>query len=322
MPQYFCFSPSPSGYYNLALDRYFLECAEPDDIILFFYVNKNAVIIGKNQNAWKECNLKAMEKDCVELVRRHTGGGAVYHDAGNLNFSLILPSELFDLERQFSVVISALKSLGIDAVLSGRNDILVSGKKISGNAFAMGKLRSAHHGTLLVNTDLGRLSEYLNPSVKKLKSKGIDSVHSRVANLSEFIPGISPEMLKNAIVSAFGKEYGNPAAFETDGHAEEWIKKEAERISSWEWKMGNSPRFDFEIYERFSFGEVQILVSAKEGVITDTVTYTDALDTDLPSAVGSLLAGSRFSAKDMSERLSALGPAYSELISYVSSLPV
>jgi len=136
MAVYLYQSDSYDGWYNLATDRFFLEHLNENDILLYLYINENAVIIGKNQNALRECNLGAMEKDSVQLVRRHTGGGAVYHDKGNLNFSFVMSEEHYDLNRQFGIIQKALARLGLDAALSGRNDLLIGDKKFSGNAFA------------------------------------------------------------------------------------------------------------------------------------------------------------------------------------------
>ena len=149
MALYFYMSDSQDGWRNLARDRFFLNRLQKDDIMLYFYINGNAVIIGKNQNAWKECNLAAMEEDGVQVVRRHTGGGAVFHDKGNLNFSFIMGEQNYDLARQMGVIQKALSKIGLKAELSGRNDILVDGRKFSGNAFGMARGMRAHHGTIL-----------------------------------------------------------------------------------------------------------------------------------------------------------------------------
>ena len=129
MAVYLYDSRSFDGWMNLSVDRFFLENLKSDDIMLYFYVNENAVIIGKNQNAWRECNVSAMERDHVQLVRRHTGGGAVYHDMGNLNFSFIAGNGIYDQDRQFNVILKALRGFGLDGEKSGRNDLLIDGKK-------------------------------------------------------------------------------------------------------------------------------------------------------------------------------------------------
>ena len=193
MSNYIYSAPTGDGWLNLARDGYFLENNKKGDVILYFYVNKNAVIIGRNQNAWKECNIANMDADGVQLVRRHSGGGAVFHDNGNLNFSFITDEKHYDLNRQMRVILNAVSKLGLKAELSGRNDITVDGKKFSGNAFSLAKGNRSHHGTILVNADLTKLSNYLCVSKEKMRSKGIDSVRARVCNICE----LSRALLKN-----------------------------------------------------------------------------------------------------------------------------
>ena len=201
-------SPSPDGWRNLGVDEYFLDHLGEEDMLLYFYINTNAVIIGCGQNPWAECRLSAMERDGVQLVRRITGGGAVFHDAGNLNFSFIAGEKIYSVERQLGMILSAVRALGIPCEFSGRNDLLADGRKFSGNAFcARGRVRQ-HHGTLLLNADLSRLQNYLNVDPRKLQAKGTKSVRSRVCNLSEFVPGLECAQMLEALKAAFRAEYG------------------------------------------------------------------------------------------------------------------
>ncbi|MBR5295477.1 MAG: lipoate--protein ligase, partial [Clostridia bacterium] len=177
-------SETKNAHENMAMDEWFLDHVGDDELILLLYQNENAVIIGKNQNPWVECDLEKMKEDGVQLARRVSGGGAVYHDLGNINFSFIAGKNRYDLESQLSLIMTAVQSLGIPCEFSGRNDILTDGKKFSGNAFADRKGKKMHHGTLLVSSDLGRLSRYLTVDPKKIASKGIASVRSRVCNLT------------------------------------------------------------------------------------------------------------------------------------------
>lgn len=173
MSNYIYSAPTGDGWLNLARDGCFLENNKKGDVILYFYVNKNAVIIGRNQNAWKECNIANMDADGVQLVRRHSGGGAVFHDNGNLNFSFITDEKHYDLNRQMRVILNAVSKLGLKAELSGRNDITVDGKKFSGNAFSLAKGNRSHHGTILVNADLTKLSNYLCVSKEKCAQRAL-----------------------------------------------------------------------------------------------------------------------------------------------------
>ncbi len=304
MAIYFYMSKSNDGWRNLATDRFFLENLGKDDIMLYFYINKNAVIIGKSQNAWRECNLEAMDKDGVQLVRRHTGGGAVYHDQNNLNFSFIMGENNYNLKRQMGVIQNMVSELGMTAELSGRNDILIDGKKFSGNAFAVLRGMCAHHGTILVNTDLSRLAGYLNVSQKKMNAKGIKSVKSRVCNLHDFNPQVTVSMVAELLKEQYEKEYGKYTEYEFSKEQKDEIEKIYSQQSSWEWRLGRTPEFDYQIEERFSFGEMQLLFTVKEGIVRDISVFSDALDTELSGIVRECLLGARFSPEALAERLS------------------
>lgn len=193
-------------YLNLAAETVMLTKAEKNTAYFFLWANEPTVVIGANQNPFSECDLVAMQKNGVHLARRITGGGAVYHDGGNLNFSFIMPNSLYNVSRQLKVICSALKTFGISAEPTGRNDLTVGGFKISGNAFYKGKTHSLHHGTLLINADFTALSGYLTPKKIKLAKKGVSSVRSRVKNLCEFAD-FSLNDLKQRLFDAFSEEY-------------------------------------------------------------------------------------------------------------------
>lgn len=270
MSNYIYSAPTGDGWLNLARDGYFLENNKKGDVILYFYVNKNAVIIGRNQNAWKECNIANMDADGVQLVRRHSGGGAVFHDNGNLNFSFITDEKHYDLNRQMRVILNAVSKLGLKAELSGRNDITVDGKKFSGNAFSLAKGNRSHHGTILVNADLAKLSNYLCVSKEKMRSKGIDSVRARVCNLCELSSGLTVEAMRRLVIESFIEEYGAASEYVFDGMALAEVEERRERLASWEWRFGKTPQFDFETDKRFSFGDTQIYFNLRDGVIRET----------------------------------------------------
>ena len=207
---YIYISDNSSASRNLALDGWLLERrVGDDDLILYFYVNRSAVIIGKNQNPRKECDIQKMRRDGVELVRRLSGGGAVYHDSGNLNFSFIAGKNRFDKMRQHIFILNCIRSLGIDCTFSGRNDLLAGGRKFSGNAYTSKGSAKQHHGTLLVDSSLDKLMDYLTVDERKLRSKGVDSVRSRVCNLKELSPALTPERLLETIKAKFKEEYGD-----------------------------------------------------------------------------------------------------------------
>ena len=292
MSNYIYSAPTGDGWLNLARDGYFLENNKKGDVILYFYVNKNAVIIGRNQNAWKECSIANMDADGVQLVRRHSGGGAVFHDNGNLNFSFITDEKHYDLN--------------LKAELSGRNDITVDGKKFSGNAFSLAKGNRSHHGTILVNADLTKLSNYLCVSKEKMRSKGIDSVRARVCNICELSSGLTVEAMRRLVIESFIEEYGAASEYVFDGTALAEVEERRERLASWEWRFGKTPQFDFETDKRFSFGDTQIYFNLRDGVIRETKVYSDCLDTELTTEIENALTGVHFRKEEIKAALSKM----------------
>lgn len=306
MSNYIYSAPTGDGWLNLARDGCLLENNKKGDVILYFYVNKNAVIIGRNQNAWKECNIANMDADGVQLVRRHSGGGAVFHDNGNLNFSFITDEKHYDLNRQMRVILNAVSKLGLKAELSGRNDITVDGKKFSGNAFSLAKGNRSHHGTILVNADLTKLSNYLCVSKEKMRSKGIDSVRARVCNLCELSSGLTVEAMRRLVIESFIEEYGAASEYVFDGTALAEVEERRERLASWEWRFGKTPQFDFETDKRFSFGDTQIYFNLRDGVIRETKVYSDCLDTELTTEIENALTGVHFRKEEIKAALSKM----------------
>ena len=309
---YWYVSPSKDGWQNLATDEWFLDTVKPDDILLYFYVNQNAVIVGKNQNPWKECDLSAMEKDGVQLVRRVSGGGAVYHDEGNLNFSFILGKETYDVQRQLEVILRAVRSFGIDCEFSGRNDLLADGRKFSGNAFcARGDLRQ-HHGTLLLHADLGKLQNYLNPDPKKLRAKGVDSVRSRVENLH-----IDRDAMLSAIRTAFEAQYGPVTDLTLAAEAVAQILPYYEKQSSWDWRMGKTPAFDLALSERFAWGGIDLQLTLKDGCVQQAEVFSDAMDADLPGQVAAKLMGCRCNSQSLHRALQGADPQLNDIAAFL-----
>lgn len=319
-------SGSGDGWFNLAMDAFLLEkhrAGELSGVTLYFYVNSNAVIVGRNQNAWRECRVDRMEKDGVQLVRRHTGGGAVYHDSGNLNFSFIADERLYDKERQNAVIVAALASLGIKAEVNGRNDLTVDGFKVSGCAYALSGTARGMHGTLLVDVDTEKLGTYLTPSNLKLEAKGIKSVKSRVKNLALFAP-VTVDDVRNAVIDAFKNAYGNCENTVTiRSYNDPFIRpyenfiKEYEKQRSWEWRLGKTPAFDFADEGRLSFGEFRLELPVKNGYIVSPAFYTDALAAELAGEITGLLSGVRFDRASVAEALEKGSKEAKELAEYV-----
>ena len=305
-----CLGAGHDPYYNLAAEEYLLEHVEEGCCTLYLWRNQNTVVIGRNQNAWQECQTALLEREGGHLARRLSGGGAVFHDLGNLNFTFLLPTADYDVARQLSVIAGACRSLGIRAEASGRNDLLAEGRKFSGNAFYQTGQRAYHHGTLLVDVDMERLGRYLRPSQAKLAAKGVASVRSRVVNLRELRPDLTMSALREALEEAFGQVYGLPwerlSAEELDQDA---LHELARRNRSWEWIYGRSLPFSFSCQERFDWGELRLQLQVEEGVVHTAQVYSDAMDWQIAPALERWLPGCRFSREALEERLlTALGP--------------
>ena len=302
-------SNSFDPYLNLATEQYLMETVEEDACILFLWQNQNTVVIGKNQNAWKECRTTLLTEEGGVLARRLSGGGAVFHDLGNLNFTFLVPQAEYDLDRQFSVIAEAVSLLGLEAERSGRNDVLIQGRKFSGNAFFKHDGKAYHHGTLLVDVDMDKLGRYLNPSKAKLQAKGVDSVRSRVVNLKELNPQITIASMKDAMTRAFAKVYDRPMTVITDkdfDHAA--IEALRQRNASWEWNYGQKLPFTAELEARFPWGCVQLCMQVENGMVTGTKVYSDAMDWQLPERMEALLTGARFEKDAVCTRLQAEYP--------------
>ena len=299
-------SNSFDPYWNLAVEEYLLETVEEDACILFLWQNQNTVVIGKNQNPWKECRTALLNDEGGHLARRLSGGGAVFHDLGNLNFTFLLPQSEYDLDRQFAVIAEAMALLGLNAERSGRNDMLVNSRKFSGNAFYKNGKQAYHHGTLLVDVDMEKLGRYLNPSKAKLQAKGVDSVRSRVVNLRELNPEITIDTLKRAMAEAFRNVYGLPCSKLDDTALDlQAIEVLRNRNMSWEWNFGQKLPFSVELEDRFPWGGIQICMQIQNGVINAAKVYSDAMDWSVAPFLEAALVGCRYEKNDLLEAVPA-----------------
>lgn len=265
---------------NLAIEEYCLRNLEGDKDYLLFYINEPSIIIGRNQNTLEEINHEYVEQKGIHVIRRISGGGAVYHDYGNLNFSFMTDysfESLNNFKKFTAPVIKALNNMGIAAELKGRNDIVVDDRKISGNAqFSSGK-RMFSHGTLLFDSELSEVANALNVKMSKIESKGHKSVRSRVANISEFM---SEKMdIQTFRFNILKSLYEEREEFETYHLTEnEWegvYKLRDEKYSNWDWNYGHSPRFNIKRTKRFSIGEIDLRIYVEKGIIKEFKVYGD-----------------------------------------------
>ena len=270
-------SESYNPMFNLALEEWLMKSSAPNEVILFLWQNANTIVIGRNQNPYKECNVKKLKEDCVQLVRRLSGGGSVYHDLGNLNFTFIAADENHNVDRNMSIILKGVSKFGIEGYFNGRNDLMVQERKFSGNAFINDSGMNCHHGTLLVDVDLEKLSKYLTVSPLKLQSKGIDSVASRVVNLSELSPKITSESLKDALISSFNALYNTKAQIILLKEEAIDVSPYLEKYKSWEWNYSESPDFSIVLEEKFFWGIIEVCIDFSDGIIKNCKFYTDAL---------------------------------------------
>ncbi|HEA3091197.1 TPA: lipoate--protein ligase A [Aeromonas salmonicida] len=292
-------SDSHDPLFNLAVEECIFRQMDPNQRVLFLWRNANTVVIGRAQNPWRECNTRRMEEDGVTLARRSSGGGAVFHDLGNSCFTFMAGKPGYDKSISTAIALDALKLLGVSAFASGRNDLLVAtqdgDRKVSGSAYRETHDRGFHHGTLLLDADLSRLANYLNPDPKKLAAKGISSVRSRVANLCELLPGIEHQQVSHALIEAFFAHYGARVSPEhisptqlpdLPGFADTFARQR-----SWEWNFGHAPAFTHQLDERFDWGGVELHFDVEKGVIGRAQIFSDSLDPAPLDALAQRLVG-------------------------------
>lgn len=312
-------SPFHNPYRNLSIEEYLFNCNK-SDIIFYLWQNDNTIVIGKHQNLFKEVNMPAANAGSVNITRRITGGGAVYHDLGNLNFSFIVPSTKKDILQQLSVLIEALKEFGINAYPSGRNDILINGRKCSGNAFRDSKTTHLHHGTLLIDSDIEKLSRYLSPSKMKLTTKGFGSIKSRVINLSE-VSSIGVSDISSCLQKSFRNIYGDYEIIENSFFDDIILKKVEDHSRSYEWIYGNTPAYDMQFDARLSFGEISFnIVIGDKGTIKNIDIYTDAMNVTFIDELQKSFIGSRFDEESIKAILQRFdNPEASEIENWITN---
>ena len=297
-------SRSNDIYANLALEQYLAQNVKSARCILFLWRNSPCVVIGRNQNAYRECRTDLLDRMGVKLSRRLSGGGAVYQDLGNLNFTFCTRQEDSDIKKQQNVILEACRSLGVDARLSGRNDMLVGERKFSGNSFYTHDGVGFHNGTLLLDVDMKPMEKCLSPSDLKLSSKAVSSVRSRVVNLHDLNAAIDSKTMCKAVEKAFSMVYGlDVQRFSYDSIDMEDLEKKRQFFSSYDWIYGKNADFPLTVRGRFAWGEISVSLQVRNAVCSDVKVYTDALDHRLAPVIEDALRGARFSASELCLRI-------------------
>ena len=285
--------------FNLAMEEYFFEAMPRDRSYFMTWQNDNAIIIGKHQNTLSEINLPFVQSHGIRVVRRLSGGGAVYHDLGNLNFTFITdaePTQQVDLRRFCQPIADTLSSLGVNASVDGRNDILIDGKKVSGNAQYVRQGRVMHHGTILFDSDLSVLGQALKVDASKIQAKGIKSVRSRVANvrsclkqdmtMTQFRRVLAEHLLKQALVEVYTLTEADIAAIHRIREG---------RYALWEWNFGASPPCSLVRKARIEgCGTVEAQIQMENGCISEIRFCGDYFSTLPPEQLAQKLAGVPF----------------------------
>ncbi|MDN7228637.1 lipoate--protein ligase [Planococcus liqunii] len=302
---------------NLAIEEYLLKTMDVEkDPFLLFYINEPSIIIGKNQNTAEEINTDYVDSNGIHVVRRLSGGGAVYHDLGNLNYSFITVDDgnSFRNFRKFTEpVVHALQSLGVNAELSGRNDLMVEGRKVSGNAQFSTRGRMFSHGTLMFDTEVDAVVSALKVSKEKIESKGIKSIRSRVANISEFLkePMTVTEFRSAILASLFDGEENIQYWELTDQDWENIRQLSKERYGNWDWNYGKSPKFNVKHSHRFPVGGIDVRLQVENGIVQDANIYGDFFGVGDVAEIEQAITGVKYERASLDEAISGFDiPTY------------
>lgn len=302
---------------NLAIETFLLQEMPLEEPILLFYINEPSIIIGRNQNTIEEINREYVEEHGIHVVRRLSGGGAVYHDFGNLNFSFIMPDDgdsFRDFAKVTKPIIQALHELGISgAELKGRNDLVIDGLKFSGNAMYATNGRMFAHGTIMFDSDIDEVVNALKVKKEKIESKGIKSIRSRVTNIKPFLPeekqGMTTEEFREAILL---KIFGVSSV--EDVKTYELTEKDWEKINqiseqyyrNWDWNYGKSPDFNFSRQKRFSIGSIEVHLNVSEGIIEDVKIFGDFFGLGDIKDVEQVLTGIKYDKATLQEAVETI----------------
>jgi len=296
-------SESTDAYFNLASEEYLLK--HTDEEIFYLWRNDNSIIVGTNQNALSEINVDYVKEKNIKVVRRLTGGGAVYHDLGNLNYTFIENEKKnFNDFRGFCEPITkALIGMGVEAEFSGRNDMTIEGKKFSGTAQCKYKERVMHHGTLLFSSVKADISGALKPRDIKFSDKSVKSVASRITNISDHLDeDMDVIEFRNRVMDSVAGGLDQVTTF-TDSEVAEIVRLRDEKYAKWEWNYGHSPKFEMTREAKFAGGTLEVTLQVKKGIIEKIRIYGDFFGTKDISLLENELTGKTHNEDALSEVL-------------------
>lgn len=298
-------------YTNLALEQYIFDRLDHRHSYFMLWQNDNAVIIGKNQNTAAEINASYIKERQITVARRLSGGGAVYHDLGNLNFTFIADAkggEAFDFVRFCRPIRNALADMGVEVEISGRNDMTIAGKKLSGNSQYIKRGRIMHHGTIMYDSNLSVLAQALKVPNDKLKSKGIPSIQSRVTNVKPFMAqDVGIEAFREALRRYMIQETGMERYVLSAQDWSEIQRLRTVRYSTWEWNYGASPSYQHHKARRFpGCGRIEVCMNVREGILEQLAFYGDYFGNEVTDQLAAQLTGCRLNEADLRERLKAI----------------
>ena len=314
-------SHSTDPYFNLALEEYIFEHMDRSRQYFLLWQNDRTIVVGKYQNTAEEINQSYVEAHGIRVARRLSGGGAVYHDKGNLNFTFLTVRRDYDVARQTETILQAVRALGIPVEKNGRNDLTAAGGKFSGHAYYQTGEQCYHHGTLMVSVDLSPLAAYLQVSPLKLEAKGVKSVRARVVNLTQFRPELTIAQLRQALVEAFGRVYGLPVhPLRTDQLDAQALARGRARFADPAWVYGDSRPLAVSREARFTWGLLRLDYSQAEGSITQAALWSGGLEADFLSQVPGALQGCPRQPAAVRARLMALKGAERTLVEDILTL--
>jgi lipoate-protein ligase A len=314
-------------YRNLAVEDHFFQTLDPHMCRLLFWASHRSIVIGKNQNPWRECDLARLATDGIAIARRMTGGGTVYHDRGNLNFSFILDRRKNDPERQLGVVVKALATLDIDARIGPQHVLLVGDKKVSGNAFYYRHNSALHHGTLLIDAELERLRRYLRPTLSGVTTRGVASNPASTTNLCAIRPGLTRDNVEQALSATFALEYGHDGTYSVgDGSScpAAAIESGVAKFANDEWLFDMTPPFTISQRTQFNDVEIDATLSIKKAkIVAAEFAHPDATWTE---DISSALRGCAFRKHPIQQRLAikiadSVNPCRQHLAQWLAELP-